>query len=75
MWKCAWLQTSLRVLQAASEHRSAGGQGHAGNQRGIGRGGRQVHAVQNDQKQVTLFIEAPTASSQRIREKQGIRVI
>jgi hypothetical protein len=36
---------------------------------------RQVHAVQFEQDRVALFVELATASSLRIREKQGVRAI
>jgi hypothetical protein len=35
----------------------------------------QAHVVQTVQNQVTLFVEISMASSQRIRENEGVRVI
>jgi hypothetical protein len=36
---------------------------------------RYSHDVYREWNRVTLFADLPTASSQRIREKQGVRVI
>ena len=73
MGKCAWPNTPLPIW--LQDQASAVDSGRVVDNASQGELGRQARAVQLDKNRVTLFVESMTASSQRIREKQGTRVI